>query len=50
MFFAALRRVQLGKETMQDMGMMDAINDTMIELGLIEEGVLFYKKLSSEEK
>jgi hypothetical protein len=45
-FYVALRRVQQGKGTMQDIGMMDAINDTMQQLGLIESNVLFYKKLS----
>ncbi len=45
-FYVALRRVQQGKGTMQDIGIMDAINDTMQTLGLIESNVLFYKKLS----
>lgn len=45
-FYVALRRVQQDKGTMQDIGMMDAINDTMQKLGLIKPGALFYKTQS----
>jgi hypothetical protein len=45
-FFVALRRVQQGKGTVQDIGIMDAINDTMQALGLVKPGVLFYKMLA----
>ncbi|EGJ35594.1 MULTISPECIES: hypothetical protein [Moorena] len=42
-FYVALRRVVNGKGTLQDVGMMDAINDTLQSLGLVEEGKTFYK-------
>ncbi|PZN80799.1 MAG: hypothetical protein DM484_09530 [Candidatus Methylumidiphilus alinenensis] len=42
-FYVALRRVVNNQGTLQDMGMMDAINDTLQTLGLIEEGKTFYK-------
>ena len=42
-FYLALRRVTTGKATMQDIGMMDAINDTLEQLGVIEAGKVFYK-------
>ena len=42
-FYVALRRVVNGKGTLQDIGMMDAINDTLQSLGLLEEGKTFYK-------
>ncbi|NET85923.1 MAG: hypothetical protein F6J94_29760 [Moorea sp. SIO1F2] len=42
-FYIALRRVVNGKGTLQDLGMMDAINDTLQTLGLVEEGKTFYK-------
>ncbi|NEO09076.1 hypothetical protein [Moorena sp. SIO3I8] len=42
-FYVALRRVVNGKGTLQDLGMMDAINDTLQTLGLVEEGKTFYK-------
>ncbi|NEQ10620.1 MAG: hypothetical protein F6K37_33290 [Moorea sp. SIO4E2] len=42
-FYVALRRVVNGKGTRQDVGMMDAINDTLQSLGLVEEGKTFYK-------
>lgn len=42
-FYMALRRLINGKATMQDLGMMDAINDTLEEKGLIASGQIFYK-------
>lgn len=42
-FYLSLRRVMTGKATMQDVGLMDAINDTLANLGRIEEGKVFYK-------
>ena len=42
-FYMALRRVISGKATPQDIGMMDAINDTLQEKGLIEENQTFLK-------
>ncbi len=41
-FYMALRRVISGAPTNQDIGMMDAINDTLQELGLIESDKTFY--------
>lgn len=42
-FYVALRRVVNGQGTLQDLGMMDAVNDTLQTLGLIEQGKTFYK-------
>jgi hypothetical protein len=42
-FYMSLRRILNQKSTFQDIGMMDAINDTLQELGLIEDTVTFYK-------
>jgi len=42
-FYMALRRVLSGKATIQDIGMMDAINDTLQENGIIEPRRTFYK-------
>ena len=42
-FYAALRRVINGQATPQDIGTMDAINDTLLAQGLIEKGKTFYK-------
>jgi hypothetical protein len=42
-FYVALRRVMSGKATMEDVGLMDAINDTLQQLGLVESGKTFYK-------
>lgn len=42
-FYMALRRVLSGQATMQDMGLMDAINDTLQQLGRVEKGETFYK-------
>ncbi|ACK72774.1 conserved hypothetical protein [Gloeothece citriformis PCC 7424] len=41
--YLSLRRVLKGQGTMQDLGMIDAINDTLQELGIIETGKTFYK-------
>lgn len=43
-FFMALRRVMSGKATPQDIGTMDAINDTLQELGIIDKKTVFFKK------
>lgn len=42
-FYIALRRVINGNGTLQDLGLMDAINDTLQEKGLLEKGQTFYK-------
>ena len=42
-FYVALRRVVNKQGTLQDLGMMDAINDTLQTLGLVEEGKTFFK-------
>jgi len=43
-FFMALRRVKEGKAIPQDLGTMDAVNDTLQELGLIEPNETFLGK------
>lgn len=42
-FFMALRRVIAGKGTPQDLGMMDAINDTLQDKGIVKDGDTFIK-------
>lgn len=42
-FYAALRRVVNGQGTMQDLGLMDAINDVLRAQGLIGDDVVFYR-------
>ena len=42
-FYIALRRVRAGKGTTQDLGLMDAINDTLQELGHLPNNASFYK-------
>ena len=42
-FYAALRRYRAGRPTMQDLGMLDAVNDTIQELGILKSGQTFYK-------
>lgn len=43
-FYMALRRVISGKGTAQDIGLMDAINDTLQELGIIDKKSTFFKQ------
>jgi len=43
-FFMAFRRVLKKQATPQDMGMMDAVNDTLQEMGLVAEGSSFIPK------
>jgi hypothetical protein len=42
-FYLALRRVQQKKATAEDVGLLDAINDTLQALGVLEQGKTFYK-------
>lgn len=42
-FYMALRRILNNNATYEDIGLMDAINDTLQELGLLEETVTFYR-------
>lgn len=42
-FYLSVRRVLSGKATRQDVGMMDAINDTLQGLGLMKEGKTFLR-------
>jgi hypothetical protein len=42
-FFFALRRILDGKANFEDIGLMDAINDTLQELGIVESKKTFYK-------
>ena len=44
-FFMALRRISKGGATMQDLGMVDAINDTLQEAGLIDKDKTFVSLL-----
>lgn len=40
-WYLALRRVLVGKGTPQDLGLMDAINDTLQKKGFISNGATF---------
>ena len=40
-FYMAIRRVLKGEGTIQDLGMMDAINDTLQEAKIIDESKTF---------
>lgn len=42
-FYMALRRILNGTYTYEDVGLMDAINDTLQELKLISPDITFYK-------
>jgi len=42
-FFMALRRILDGKANYQDIGLMDAINDTLQDLGIVDSKSTFYK-------
>lgn len=42
-FYMALRRIYEHRSTIQDLGMMDAINDTLQEAGIIRPQDTFYK-------
>ena len=42
-FCFALRRVLGGNATITDLGLLDAINDTLQQLGKVEQGQTFYK-------
>lgn len=43
-WYLALRRILAGKGTPQDLGMMDAINDTLQEKGIIGKGTTFLNR------
>tara|TARA_B100001964_G_C13829563_1_gene420987 strand:- start:178 stop:309 length:132 start_codon:yes stop_codon:yes gene_type:complete len=40
-----IRRVLKGEQTVQDVGMVDAINDVLQEGGVIDEGKTFIERL-----
>ncbi len=42
-FYVALRRVLDGRGSAEDIGMMDAINDTLQKQGLVKPGATFLK-------
>lgn len=42
-FYTAFRRVLNGKGTLEDAGMLDAVNDVLQAKGLVDEGAIFYK-------
>jgi hypothetical protein len=46
-FYMALRRCIKNESTIEDIGMLDAINDVLQETNLMEEGVTFLSKLKS---
>jgi hypothetical protein len=46
-FYAALRRVISGEGSPHDVGIVDAVNDTLQQLGLIEPGTTFYRAQES---
>jgi len=48
-FYITLRRVISGNATMQDIGMMDAVSDTLQRLGLVESTVAFYNSTRSNQ-
>ena len=39
----SLRRILDGNANYEDIGLMDAINDTLQELGIVESNKTFYK-------
>lgn len=43
-FYIALRRVLEGTASTQDKGLLDAVNDTLQELGLVDKKSPFYGK------
>ena len=43
-FYMAFRRILKGQGTAQDMGLMDAVNDTLQEMGIVESGASFLPK------
>lgn len=43
-FYMAFRRILKGDETAQDVGLMDAVNDTLQEMGVVESGASFIPK------
>ena len=43
-FFMALRRILDGNGNYHDIGLMDAINDTLQDLGIIDSKSTFYKQ------
>lgn len=44
-FFMALRRITKGEATRQDLGMADAVNDTLQEAGIIDKDKTFVSLL-----
>jgi hypothetical protein len=48
-FYMALRRILKGDGTIQDIGMMDAVNDTLQELRLVFEGATFLEQIQNHE-
>ena len=45
-FYIALRRALKGTASTQDKGLLDAVNDTLQELGILDEKVSFYGKMA----
>lgn len=43
-FYMAFRRILKGDGTAQDMGLMDAVNDTLQEMGVVASGTSFIPK------
>ena len=48
-FYMALRRILKGDGTVQDIGMMDAVNDTLQEIGIVFEGATFLQEITDHE-
>tara|TARA_Y100000589_G_C27189377_1_gene644084 strand:+ start:1428 stop:1670 length:243 start_codon:yes stop_codon:yes gene_type:complete len=48
-FYMALRRVLKGKSDIQDLGLMDAVNDVMQELGVVPDGTTFLKMIKEKD-
>jgi hypothetical protein len=43
LFYITLRRVLSGKGTPQDLGLVDAVNDTLQQKGIVKPGTTFLK-------
>ena len=48
-FYMALRRILKGDQTIQDIGMIDAVNDTLQEIGIVFEGATFLEQIEDHE-
>ncbi|MDA8654089.1 hypothetical protein N9M50_03030 [Alphaproteobacteria bacterium] len=49
-FYMALRRTMKGEATIQDVGMMDAVNDVLQEIGVVFEGATFLEQIENMDE